>query len=91
MDVYGDLEEQQLLANASSLIKSANAQTQAGSYLGIAYEKYFSHDSEKATNHFTLIGPDGNVVWNYLKVGTLELAISQSLRGASPQTHISDV
>jgi apolipoprotein N-acyltransferase len=61
VEVTDDADEDSLIAQAQEL-----AVTTGRSYLGLAYYKK-KHNANTATNHFTLITPQGDVAWNYRK------------------------
>jgi apolipoprotein N-acyltransferase len=62
VEINSDEEEEELIERGINLTLQSNGL----SYLGLAYYKH-KHHANKATNHFTLITPDGIVAWNYKK------------------------
>lgn len=62
VEIHSDEEEQDIIQRGINLTMLSNGT----SYLGLGYYKR-KHNANKATNHFTLITPDGKVAWNYRK------------------------
>jgi apolipoprotein N-acyltransferase len=88
VEINSDDEEEEIINRGINLTLQSNGI----SYLGLSYYKH-KHHSNKATNHFTLITPTGEIAWNYKKAhpvpgvedeveaGPLEIPIHNSIYG----------